>query len=62
MNYKLSEKVITFLINDLGLSENSIELGLKISNKNKITLPVALWSHSLISTDELDRLYKFIWS
>ena len=62
MNYKLSEKVITFLINDLGLSENSIELGLKISNKNKITLPVALWSHSLISTDELDRLYEFIWS
>ena len=62
MNLKLSNKVLIFLNKELGLSYSSIHLGNKLSKRNNISLPLALWSHSLITTDELDRLYDFLWS
>ena len=62
MNFKISNKVLIYLNKELGLSYSSIHLGLKLSNKNNISLPLALWSHSLITTDELDRFYYFLWS
>jgi len=62
MNSKISNKVITYLNKELGLSYSSIHLGIKLSNKNNTPLPLALWSHSLITTDELDKFYNFLWS
>ena len=62
MNSKISYKVLKYLNRELGLSYSSIHLGIKLSMKNNISLPLALWSHSLISTDELDKLYDFLWS
>ena len=62
MNSKISNKVLVYLHKELGLSYSSIHLGLKLSIKNNISLPLALWSHSLITTDELDRFYDFLWS
>tara|TARA_Y100001978_G_scaffold199572_1_gene214150 strand:+ start:2660 stop:2848 length:189 start_codon:yes stop_codon:yes gene_type:complete len=56
------KEIDNFLINDLGLSQTSIELGIKLSIKNKTSLPVALWSHSLITTEELDKFYNFMWN
>ena len=57
-----SDSILCFLRNDLGLSNSSIDLGLKLSIKNNISLPIALWSHGLINTEELDDLYRFLWS
>ena len=62
MNLKLSNKVLIFLNKELGLSYSSIHLGIKLSKRNNISLPLALWSHSLITTDELDRFYQLLWS
>jgi len=62
MNSKISYKVLIYLNTELGLSYSSIHLGIKLSMRNNTTLPLALWSHSLISTDELDRFYNFLWS
>tara|TARA_B100000900_G_C20493168_1_gene680441 strand:+ start:816 stop:1004 length:189 start_codon:yes stop_codon:yes gene_type:complete len=62
MSYGISKSLIKFLNNELGLKDSSIQLGIKLSDKNKISLPLALWSYSLISTEELDKIYKFIWS
>ena len=62
MNSKISYKTLIYLNKELGLSYSSIHLGIKLSMRNKTTLPLALWSHSLITTDELDRLYDFLWS
>ena len=62
MNLKISDKVLTFLNSELGLSFSSIHLGVKLSIRNNTSLPLALWSHSLITTDELERLYDFLWS
>tara|TARA_B100000925_G_scaffold288962_1_gene270901 strand:+ start:1252 stop:1440 length:189 start_codon:yes stop_codon:yes gene_type:complete len=62
MNPKISDKVLIYLNTELGLSYSSIHLGIKLSMRNNTSLPLALWSHSLITTDELDRFYDFLWS
>ena len=62
MNSKISNKVVTYLNKKIGLSYTTIHLGIKLSKRNNTTLPLALWSYSLITTDELDKLYDFLWS
>ena len=62
MNSKISNKVLIYLNTELGLSYSSIHLGIKLSIRNNISLPLALWSYSLITLDELDRFYDFLWS
>ena len=60
MNNYLSKELIIYLFNELGLDESSIELGLKLSLKNKTPLPILLWSYGMINIDELDKLYSFL--
>ena len=60
MNSKISYKVFKYLNTELGLSYYSIHLGIKLSMKNNTSLPLALWSHSLITTDELDKFYDLL--
>ena len=62
MNYLISNKVLIYLNKELGLNYYTIHLGIKLSFRNKISLPLALWSYSLITTDELNKLYDFLWS
>ena len=53
-------KIISFLMVEFGLDESSIELGLKLSIKNKTPLPILLWSYGIITIEELDELYTFL--
>ena len=62
MNSKISNKVIIYLNKKIGLSYPTIHLGIKLSKRNNPSLPLALWSYSLITTDELDKIYNFLWS
>ena len=62
MNLKISNKIIIFLNKKIGLSLSTIHLGIKLSKRNNTSLPLALWSYSLITTDELDKIYDFLWS
>ena len=62
MNSKISNKLIIYLNKKLGLSYSTIQLGIKLSKRNNTSLPLALWSYSLITTDELDKIYNFLWS
>ena len=62
MNSKISNKLIVYLNKKIGLSYSTIQLGIKLSKRNNTSLPLALWSYSLITTDELDKLYDFFWS
>ena len=52
--------MIIFLVNEIGLDPSSIELGLKLSIKNKTTLPIFLWSYGMLTIEELDKLYSFL--
>ena len=60
MNKFLSKNMIIFLADEIGLDESSIELGLKLSIKNNTPLPILLWSYGMLTIDELDKLYSFL--
>ena len=60
MNNHLPKEMIIYLFNEVGLDESSIELGLKLSIKNNIPLPILLWSYGMLTIEELDKLYSFL--
>ena len=60
MNNYASREMIIYLFNVIGLEESSIELGLKLSIKNNIPLPMLLWSYGMLTIEELDKLYSFL--
>ena len=60
MNNYLHEEMIIFLFNEIGLDESSIELGIKLSIKNNTPLPILLWSYGMLTIEELDKLYSFL--
>ena len=58
-NY-VSREMIVYLFNVVGLDESSIELGIKLSKKNNTPLPILLWSYGMLTIEELDKLYSFL--
>ena len=60
MNYQVSREMIIYLLNVVGLDESSIELGIKLSIKNNTPLPILLWSYGMLTIEELDKLYSFL--
>ena len=60
MNNFVSREMIFYLFNELGLEESSIELGIKLSIKNNTSLPILLWSYGMLTIEELDKLYSFL--
>ena len=60
MNNYLSKNMINYLLNDIGLEESSIELGIKLSMRNNTPLPIILWSYGMLTIEELDKLYSFL--
>ena len=60
MNNYISKEMIIYLFNVLGLDESTIELGIKLSIKNNTPLPILLWSYGMLTIEELDKLYSFL--
>jgi len=60
MNNNVSREMIIYLFNVLGLDESTIELAIKLSIKNNTPLPVLLWSFGMLTIEELDKLYSFL--
>ncbi len=60
MNNYVSREIIFYLFNVLGLDESTIELGIKLSMKNNTPLPILLWSYGMLTIEELDELYSFL--
>ena len=60
MNNYVSKEMIIYLFNVVGLDESSIELGIKLSMKNNTPLPILLWSYGMLTMEELDKLYSFL--
>ena len=53
-------KIISFLMDEIGLNVSSIELGLKLSIKHNTPLPILLWNYGILTIDELDEFYTFL--
>ena len=60
MSNYLYKEMIVYLSNEVGLEESSIELGIKLSIKNNTPLPILLWSYGMLTIEELDKLYSFL--
>jgi len=60
MNDYVSREIIFYLFNVLGLDESTIELVIKLSIKNNTPLPILLWSYGMLTIEELDKLYSFL--
>ena len=60
MNNYVTREIIIYLFNVLGLDESTIELGIKLSIKNNTPLPILLWSYGMLTIEELDKLYSFL--
>ena len=60
MDNYISREMIIYLFNVLGLDESTIELGIKLSIKNNTPLPILLWSYGMLTIEELDKLYSFL--
>ena len=60
MNNYVYREMIIYLINVLGLDESTIELGIKLSIKNNTPIPILLWSYGMLTIEELDKLYSFL--
>ena len=60
MNNYVSREMIIYLFSVLGLDESTIELGIKLSLKNNTPLPILLWSYGMLTIEELDKLYSFL--
>ena len=60
MNNYVSREMIIYIFNVLGLDESTIELGIKLSIKNNTPLPILLWSYGMLTIEELDKLYSFL--
>ena len=60
MNNNISKELIIYLLNEVGLEQSSIELGIKLSKKNNSPLPILLWSYGMLTIEELDKLYSFL--
>ena len=56
-----SKNIISFLQEEIGLKESSIELVLKLSKSNNTPLPILLWSYGILTIDELDEVYSFLY-
>ena len=59
VNYS-NRKIISFLIDEIGLEQSSIDLGLNLSIKNNTPLPIILWNYGILTTKELDQFYTFL--
>ena len=51
-----SRELVRYLRQDLGLSENALNLGLKQAQLEQAPLPVVLWRFGLISLEQLDQV------
>ncbi len=60
MNNYLHKEMILYLFDEVGLEEFSIELGIKLSIENNTPLPILLWSYGILTIEELDKLYSFL--
>ena len=60
MNNYVSREMIIYLFKVLGLDESTIELGIKLSMKNNTPLPILLWSYGMLTIEELDKLYSYL--
>lgn len=60
MEYELLKSLILFLSNEIGMEPSSIDLGIRLSLRDNIPLPISLWNYGMLSIEELDKIYGYL--
>ncbi|WP_347278039.1 DUF2949 domain-containing protein [Alkalinema sp. FACHB-956] len=51
--------MLYFLRNEMRLSSEAIQLGLKQSGSDSGILPIVLWQYGLVTSEQLDKIYDW---
>ena len=62
MKPAIYEKFITFLQEELALSNDSIAIVQRSLEERPAPIPMILWQYGLVTLDELDRIYDWLHS
>ena len=54
-----SEELINFIVDNLGISRNALELGVKRSKLENSPLPIVMWSYGLLTFSQLEKILKW---
>ena len=57
-----SDLLYDYLYNDIGLTKEAIELGIRYSRKENAPLPIILWSFGLISVKQYKQIITWIYT
>ena len=55
-------KFVTFLKEELALSNDSIEIVRRSVEEHPAPIPMILWQYGLVTLEELDRIYDWLYS
>ena len=61
MDQRTFIEINNFLLKEIGISSSAVNLGLKLAKENKTSFPITLWSYGILSTNDLNKLYGFIY-
>jgi len=56
---KASNKLINYLQQKVGLTDDALNLGLRQSELEQAPLPIILWTYGLITIEQLDNIIQF---
>ena len=55
-------KFIKFLVEELALSSDSIDIVRRSVEDHPVPIPMVLWQYGLVTLEELDRIYDWLYS
>ena len=55
-----SDELCNFIIEDIGISQSALELGVKRCSLENSPLPIVMWSYGLITLSQLKKI--LLWS
>ncbi|MGB3694566.1 MAG: DUF2949 domain-containing protein [Spirulinaceae cyanobacterium] len=60
MNYKLWDKLINFLQDELAIGKAEIEVASRYGEQTTDSLPMSLWQYGLVSLEQLDKIFDWL--
>ncbi|ELR97261.1 DUF2949 domain-containing protein [Gloeocapsa sp. PCC 73106] len=60
MEFKTEAQLTQFLIEELGISTNSINLAKRQSSSGEAVLPIVLWQYGLVSLSQLATIWDWL--
>ncbi len=60
MNYKLYDKLINFLQNELAIGTEEIKVASRYTQQTPNSLPMSLWQYGLVSLEQLDKIFDWL--